>query len=480
MKRLSASFKLLDNLFENTDKTIVPTPFNWLYSSAPNFKIKGDQIAVLHEPKDFYNELLERCSTSQNRIIFSSLYLGCGSKEEKLVSVIESRLKNTSSNLQVSILLDANRGSRGEKNSRHILLPLLLYQKNCQVSLFHSPNLRGPLKQILPARFNELLGLQHMKFYIFDDSVLITGANLSHDYFTNRQDRYILILNCKPLADFLAGLVECVSQISFQLDQDNNVSLPEKSKFHPFNDSKEEYVKAGHDLIWNYFVNSMQSEGTPAEEESENDTVIFPLLEMPPFDIHHDSVVTKHLLDMAPAGAEIHLATGYFNLTNEYVDSLVNQSKAAVKILMAHPTANGFLNAAGVAGGVPYAYTTLASNFLHNIERHQATNRIQIFEFLRSGWTFHSKGLWYTLPQESTPHLTLIGSSNFGSRSVTKDLEMQVAIVTTNSKLREVLAQERDRLYQSGLPFTREVADSPSRRSPLWVRSTSRIFKNYF
>lgn len=51
------------------------------------------------------------------------------------MSVIESRLKNTSSNLQVSILLDANRGSRGEKNSRHILLPLLLYQKNCQVRI---------------------------------------------------------------------------------------------------------------------------------------------------------------------------------------------------------------------------------------------------------------------------------------------------------------------------------------------------------
>lgn len=48
MKRLSASFKLLDNLFENTDKTIVPTPFNWLYSSAPNFKIKGDQVSIFN------------------------------------------------------------------------------------------------------------------------------------------------------------------------------------------------------------------------------------------------------------------------------------------------------------------------------------------------------------------------------------------------------------------------------------------------
>ena len=32
-----------------------------------------------------------------------------------------------------------------------------------------------------------IIGLQHCKIYIFDDSVIISGANLSHDYFTNRQ-----------------------------------------------------------------------------------------------------------------------------------------------------------------------------------------------------------------------------------------------------------------------------------------------------
>ena len=30
------------------------------------------------------------------------------------------------------------------------------------------------------------VGLQHCKLYVFDNSVLISGANLSQDYFTNR------------------------------------------------------------------------------------------------------------------------------------------------------------------------------------------------------------------------------------------------------------------------------------------------------
>ena len=32
----------------------------------------------------------------------------------------------------------------------------------------------------------EIFGVHHMKYYIFDNDVIITGANLSEDYFTTR------------------------------------------------------------------------------------------------------------------------------------------------------------------------------------------------------------------------------------------------------------------------------------------------------
>lgn len=41
--------------------------------------------------------------------------------------------------------------------------------------LYHTPKLSGLLKSILPERTNEIVGLQHMKLYIFDDTVLISG-----------------------------------------------------------------------------------------------------------------------------------------------------------------------------------------------------------------------------------------------------------------------------------------------------------------
>lgn len=62
----------------------------------------------------------------------------------------------------------------------------MIYKFIIKVFLYHTPKLRGLLRWLLPERYNELIGIQHMKLYIFDDSIIISGANLSHDYFTNR------------------------------------------------------------------------------------------------------------------------------------------------------------------------------------------------------------------------------------------------------------------------------------------------------
>lgn len=42
------------------------------------------------------------------------------------------------------------------------------------------------LYNYLTSEVKEMLGTYHIKLAIFDDNVLITGANLSEEYFTNR------------------------------------------------------------------------------------------------------------------------------------------------------------------------------------------------------------------------------------------------------------------------------------------------------
>ena len=56
--------------------------------------------------------------------------------------------------------------------------------------------------QFLPPRWNEILSVYHIKSYIFDDNMIISGANLSNDYFTTRIDRYVLFENCPDLINY--------------------------------------------------------------------------------------------------------------------------------------------------------------------------------------------------------------------------------------------------------------------------------------
>jgi len=43
------------------------------------------QITVIHEPRIFYNTVVEKCRTAKRRITLASLYLGTGHLEEQLV-----------------------------------------------------------------------------------------------------------------------------------------------------------------------------------------------------------------------------------------------------------------------------------------------------------------------------------------------------------------------------------------------------------
>ena len=71
--------------------------------------------------------------------------------------------------------------------------------------------------------------------------------------------------------------------------------------------------------------------------DCEIDTWIFPLIQMGPFGIYDDEHVTKTLLCKAEESDRIFLASGYFNLTEEYIKEILHESRAQFHILTASP-----------------------------------------------------------------------------------------------------------------------------------------------
>ena len=205
--------------------------------------------------------------------------------------------------------------------------------------------------------------------YILD---LISSANLSESYFTNRQDRYVAIRDCPPMANFFQELVSCVSDLSFQLQADDTVQLLPDLQHHPYQGrgNGEEYrALAKHRITqildpsrnndwWLKFNSRTRSlsdsildpekenistsvSDTPhastSQDDSRGDTWIYPLIQMGPFGIDVDDRATQTLFQTAPDGANIHLASGYFNLTEHYMENIISESRAEYDILTASP-----------------------------------------------------------------------------------------------------------------------------------------------
>ena len=228
--------------------------------------VAAARVSFLHQPQDFLQAVLDGVRRARRRVILATLYVGTGAgpgaeaEAELLAALAAAALDHAARpELRIHVLLDALRGTRpapaatsapsqrplkGQQQqwvssasllAQHLLAPTGAAEavagsgggvgrsSRVRVSLYHTPALRGPLRRWLPARWNEVLGVHHAKAAVFDDDVLLTGANLSREYFTSRQDRYALLSASPLLAARVERLAEAVAAGSFALTPDGGL-----------------------------------------------------------------------------------------------------------------------------------------------------------------------------------------------------------------------------------------------------------------
>jgi CDP-diacylglycerol---glycerol-3-phosphate 3-phosphatidyltransferase len=355
----------------------------------PFFKVNPNDIEILKEPAEFYHYLNnEICKNSKERIIFASLYLGTGHLEEELINNIENNMK-TNSKLQVKMLFDYSRGLRGERtgspsSSSKSMVSRLNdnYPSQFNLSLYRTSSslITSIVYKLLPERLNEVLGVMHMKIYIGDDCVVMSGANLSNDYFTNRQDRYIVIKNCAQICDLFERLIDIISQFSFKLNKRNEIELPQYTNMKQFEFKILDLLQKNEIEV-----------PTSSSSSSSSNTFIYPLIQIPDCNIRQDETFLSQFFNEISNKKEFNsntcLTVGYFNLTNSYIESLLTKSPNTFEILVASPQANGFFNANGLSRFIPNIYSRLEYQFLKKIKQTSNDKRIGLFEYARSKWS---------------------------------------------------------------------------------------------
>lgn len=409
--------------------------------------------------------------------------------------------------MKATVLLDYTRGTREDQNgqsSKTLLTPLLNVSRNAagesgtdrvSVSFFLSPDFSNIfLKNALLNRqkYNEIVSLQHIKVYLFDDGFIISGANLNEQYFTNRQDRYIYVRNCPLLADYLERLIQAIGSISMHLNSEGAFSfeldpLDERNKQkiqfklrEQIEQLNRSYLKTEVRPATKVGGKASDSKTVDSRAGSKDETMIYPLLQMKKFEINSDETFTKFVFNSLTDSCRLNLASGYFNLTQDYQQSIFKTASSrpgcSIELVMASEQVNSFYKAKGPIQHIPSVYTQLSKNFLEDLNS-KLLNNVRLLSYFRSNWTFHAKGLWLQPATTSDYFLSLCGSPNFGYRSVYRDLELQMAILTKDDHLVKQLLNEYEniRAYSSSintpdqLPFV-----------SYWIRIATRLVKSFF
>lgn len=313
-------------------------------------------------------------------------------------------------------------------------------------------------------------------------------ANLSEDYFTNRQDRYH-VFSSKDITDYFWNIQNAVSKLSF-------VAMPDKGE-------------AGYTLVWpesNVSTSPLEdpsayvSKATaylspiirpnPQKSSAASDTSVYPLSQLTQLlnpdtstELPAITSVLRALDSTEFSKSSWTFTAGYFNPDPSLTRLLINTKSSNGTVVTASPWANGFYGSRGVSGLLPPAYTLLSRRFLESVQRSGRSSAITLKEWRKGtvgepgGWTYHAKGLWITMPDETNPSVTLVGSSNYTKRSYSLDLEANTLIVTQNEALKVRLGEEQAWLQEYSKKVDIDDFAKVDRRAGLRVRIAMWIVK---
>ena len=315
-------------------------------------------------------------------------------------------------------------------------------------------------------------------------------ANLSTDYFTNRQDRYHLFKS-KQVTDHFWNIHNGVSSFSFLITPSDEaagytLTWPATNSTPSPLDDPQAFIRGATSILTPLLSVPAGAGASPPASPPLDNTRVYLLGQMTQITTKPDpatelpvitSILTR-LAEPAYRASSWTFTAGYFNPAPSLTKLLLATASTGNVVITAAPEANGFYQSPGVSGLLPDAYTLLAKRFVHAAHHGGRGADITLKEWRNGsvgqpgGWTYHAKGLWVAMPGDEAagPSMSVIGSSNYTKRSYSHDLEVGALIVTRDAGLKSRLKGEQEWLQEHAQAMTREDFSTNERRVGLKVR----------
>ncbi len=346
----------------------------------PAFAVPATAIEALAGPSEFRVALLEHIAHATRRIVIVALYLQDDDAGREVLDALYAA-KARRPALQISVFVDWHRARRGLIGQGKSPGNAGMYRDYAER--------RGPGVEVygVPVQNRELFGVLHLKGFVFDDTVLYSGASLNDVYLARhenyRLDRYHLLQHA-GLADAMAGFV-CQHLLSSKAVTCLTRSpLPGTRKLAPaIHALRHALQQASYDV--------------PQAPLGAGDVAVTPLLG---FGRTGNTLDAALLELLRHARTHVILLTPYFNLPRPVRAVLGHLLRRGcmIDIMVGDKTASDFYIAPGepfkTIGLLPYLYENNLRRFARTRAKQIASGQLNIHLWRDGANSYHLKGLF--------------------------------------------------------------------------------------
>lgn len=412
---------MLFNKMKDTGQNIHNLPF---------FPLKADEVEFLFSPAEFKSQIIELIRQAKKRIYITALYW---QKDEAGQQIFAELLnaKRTNPQLDIKILVDWHRAQRNllgaEKSATNADWYCEMRQTHDLSNLFFG----------VPINTREVFGVLHVKGFVFDDTVLYSGASINNVYLHQedkyRYDRYQKITNT-ALADTMVNFIN-----QHLLDHNAVYALDETQR------PKTKEIRANIRAYRKNLATCAQYDIPEDLPQIENTLKIAPL-----FGLGSSANALNQIIEelFGLVQEKLVICTPYFNfprILQQKLADLLKQGKQ-VEIIVGDKIANDFYippeQPFKLVGALPYLYESNLRRFSEKFVEEIAQGQLTVRLWQEGDNTYHLKGIWVD------DQYILLTGNNLNPRAWRLDAENGLLIQDPQQQLKPQLERELNCIRQ--------------------------------
>ncbi|KND83255.1 phosphatidylserine synthase [Aggregatibacter actinomycetemcomitans serotype a str. H5P1] len=398
--------------------------------SLPCLPLQPEQVEFIYSPAAFKSEIIQLIRQAKTRIIVTALYWQNDEAGQEILDEIY-RAKQDKPELEVKILIDWHRAQRNllgaEKSATNADW---YYETRQKYQLAEDPHMFFGV----PINTREVFGVLHIKGFVFDDTVLYSGASINNVYLQQnekyRYDRYQKITH-PVLANTMVNFVR-------QNLLDADVVLPLDAANPPKTKEIRGNIRAFRKNLAAYGQYQLPSAVSFGDE-----LTITPLFGLG----GAGNILNSTIEDLFQLVEEkLAICTPYFNFPNtlqQKIRYLLGKGKQ-IEIIVGNKVANDFYippdQPFKMAGALPYLYESNLRRFSKKFEREITQGQLTVRTWKDGDNTYHLKGVWVD------ENYILLTGNNLNPRAWRLDAENGLFIHDPKQQLRPQVLNELEHI----------------------------------